>query len=108
MLGVISFRTYLMIAAFVAGFNSFIVFIDGGGNFGGFFRTIGNRAASFGLPRGVADLVTLPLELAFTDYIWAIGAGLFWPAQALLLLLFVLAFAFSALVPALSRLNDLN
>lgn len=108
MLGVISFRTYMMIAVVVAGFNSLVVFLDEAGTFGAFFRRIGNSAASYGMPRGVTNLISQPLELAFTDYIWAVGAGLFWPAQALWLILFVITFMFSAIGPSLRRLDTLN
>lgn len=107
-MGVISFRTYFMIAITVTALNLAVVYFDTGRAFAGFFSEVGRNAARYGLGQGLTNVIVFPLEQAYSDYYWAVGAGLLWPVLAIVFLLFIIVFVFSVLGPTFRELSTIG
>ncbi len=102
MFSLISFRVYLLIAAFTAAVLVAITEFTSG-SVAGFFRSVQNDAIQTGLPRAAADFIAEPIILAVTDPIAAVIAGALWPFLLLWFFLLVILVVFAFMAPLITQ-----
>ncbi|MEM9952142.1 MAG: hypothetical protein AAF846_11105 [Chloroflexota bacterium] len=103
---IISTRAYIIIAAFTAGLLSLIVYFDTTQATATFFGNLADNARPF-LGAGVTNLIYTPLQNVFTDYIWAIAAGIIWPVALIWLFLMLIGIVATIVGPTISEVGNL-
>lgn len=102
-IGAINGRAYVVVALFTGAVLLAITQFDSGGNFAGFFRSIGSDARSAGLAAGVVNIILEPIILAVTEPVAAIVAGLLWPLLLLWFVFLVLVLLFAFMSPLINE-----
>ena len=102
MFSLISFRSYMVIAAFTAALLAAITQFASA-PVAGFFRSVQSDAIRTGLPRAAADFIAEPIILAVTEPVAAVVAGLLWPFLILWFLLLVLLVVFAFMAPLITQ-----
>jgi hypothetical protein len=106
MFSLISPRVYVFIAICTAATLYVIGLLDSGGTIAAFIRSQELIAARSGLGAAIASFVGEPLALAFSDPLWAIIAGIAWPAGVIWFVLFCAMMVFAFIAPSMGLAVD--
>ena len=103
-----SFRVYIFIGIIVAAVCSAVVFFDGpGGGAESFFNSMSASSSPF-LGDTIANFIFTPLTNIFTDYYWAVGAGILWPLVIVWIILLLIGIGATIIGPTVTELNTVG
>lgn len=101
-------KIYVVVAICVALLCSAVVYFDGpGGVTENMFSGMAGGARPF-LGDIIANFIFTPLTNIFTNYYWAIGAGILWPLVVVWIGLLLVAIGATILGPAVSELSTVG
>lgn len=101
-------KMYVVVAICVAALCCAVVYFDGpGGATENLFTGMANSSRPF-LGATIANFIFTPLTLIFTNYFWAVGAGVFWPFAAIWLVLLLVAIGATIIGPAMGELGNVG
>lgn len=100
-------KMYVVVAICVAALCSAVVFFDGGGVTANLFTGMASSSRPF-LGGTITNFIFTPLTLIFSDFYWAIGAGVFWPLVAIWIVLLLIALGATIIGPAIGELGSVG
>lgn len=106
MFSLISPRAYVFIAICTAATLYVIGLLDSANVIASFIRSQEVIAARSGLGSAIANFIGEPLALAFSDPLWAIIAGIAWPAGIIWFILFCMMMVFAFIAPSMGLAVD--
>ncbi len=106
MAGLLNAKTYMIIALFTAGLCALIIYFDTNQQTAAFFTQLGSDASPF-LGGNITNLIYTPLANIFSDYYWAIAAGVMWPLVVIWMGLMLVGLIASIVGPSIAEVNSI-